>query len=54
MQAGERLGNREGTGGFSPSLRAHSLACASVFCSQVDWERVVAWGGVFEAIRSWV
>lgn len=54
VQAGERLGNREGAGGLSPSLRAHSLACASVFCSQVDRERVVAWGGVFEAVRSWV
>lgn len=44
MQAGERLGNRERAGGLSPSLRVHSLACASVFCSQVDRERVVAWG----------
>ena len=51
VQAGE-LG---GDGGLGPSLYTHSLACTSVFCSQLiqgwGWERMGVGGGRREGPR---
>lgn len=59
-RTGVQAGELGGDGGLGPSLYTHSLACASVFCSQLiqgwGWERMEAGGrqeGGSEAVRSW-